>query len=143
MNGLNYQTKRVQKAGVSKELVVQGRRMKSEEVEWLRGWIEEHPGWSLQRIADKLCQQWGRVDAQGRLKDFAARSLLLKLGGLGRICLPPLQLHQRRKRSAAPTWADWVELAAWTARLEEIEPVRLEAVEAGRRAGGQALGILL
>ena len=42
-----------------------------------------------------------------------------------------------------------MELAAWTARLEEIEPVRLEAVEAveaveaGRRAGGQALGILL
>jgi len=108
--------------------------MGSEEVAWLRRWIEEHPGWSRKRIAKELCQHWGWVDARGRLKDFAARSLLLKLEGLGQICLPPLQIHQRRKPRAAPTWADWVEPAAWTASLKEIEPVRLEAVEAGSPA---------
>ena len=119
---------------MSEELVMQGRRMGSEEVAWLRGWIEEHPGWSRKRIAKELCQQWGWVDARGRLKDFAARSLLLKLEGLGRICLPPLQIQKRRKPRTAPTWADWVEPAAWTASLKEIEPVRLEAVEAGSPA---------
>lgn len=120
--------------GVPEELVVQGRRMGSEELAWLRGWIDEHRGWSRKRIAKELCQHWGWVDARGRLKDFAARSLLLKLEGLGRICLPPLQVHKRRKQRAAPTWADWVEPAAWTASLKEIEPVRLEAVEAGSPA---------
>ena len=116
------------------ELVMQGRRMGSEEVAWLRGWIEEHPGWSRKRIAKELCQQWGWVDARGRLKDFAARSLLLKLEGLGRICLPPLQINKRRKPRTVPTWVDWVEPAAWTASLKEIGPVRLEAVEAGSPA---------
>ncbi|MSU31782.1 MAG: hypothetical protein EXS25_03790 [Pedosphaera sp.] len=116
------------------ELVLQGRRMGSEEVEWLRRWIEEHPAWSRKRIAKELCQHWVWVDARGRLKDFAARSLLLKLEGLGRICLPPLQIHQRRKRRTAPTWANWVEPAAWTASLKEIETVRLEAVAAGSPA---------
>ena len=61
------------------ELVMQGRRLRSEKVAWLRGWIGEHPEWSRKRIAKELCQHWGSVDARGRLKDFAARSLLLKL----------------------------------------------------------------
>ncbi|MEN9600754.1 MAG: hypothetical protein RIS56_360, partial [Verrucomicrobiota bacterium] len=58
---------------MSEVLVVQGRRMGSEEVAWLGGWIEEHPEWSRKRIAKELCQHWGWVDARGRLKDFAAR----------------------------------------------------------------------
>ncbi len=111
------------------ELVMQG-RLGSEKVAWLRGWIGKHPEWSRKRIAKELCQHWGWVDVWGRLKDFAARSLLLKLEGLGRICLPPLQINKRRKPRTAPTWADWVEPAAWTASLKEIELVRMEAVEA-------------
>ncbi len=54
------------------------------EVAWLLGWIDEQPKWSPQRIVKELCQNWGWVDAQGRLKDFSARSLRLKLEGLGR-----------------------------------------------------------
>ncbi|MSU32611.1 MAG: hypothetical protein EXS25_08150, partial [Pedosphaera sp.] len=49
------------KQGVLKELVLQGRRMGSEEVEWLRRWIEKHPAWSRKRIAKELCQHWDWV----------------------------------------------------------------------------------
>ena len=61
------------------EIELQGRRISATELGWLSDWIEEHPQWSRKRLARELCQRWQWVDGQGRLKDFAARSLLLKL----------------------------------------------------------------
>ena len=72
------------KQDVYEKLIVQGRTMGFEEVAWLLGWIDEQPKWSRQRIVKELCQNWGWMVAQGRLKDFSARSLRLKLEGLGR-----------------------------------------------------------
>ena len=72
------------KEDVHEKLMVQGRTMGFEEVAWLLGWIEEQPKCSRQRIAKEPCQYWSWVDAQGRMKDFSARSLRLKLEGLGR-----------------------------------------------------------
>src|SRR5262249_36817546 len=46
-------------------------------------WIEDHPQWSRKRLACELCKHWGWRDHRGRLKDFAARSLLLKLAAQG------------------------------------------------------------
>lgn len=116
---------------MTEERIVQGRRLSAGEVGWLAGWIEAHPEWSRKRIAKELCRHWGWVDGVGRLKDFAARSLLLKLEGLGLVRLPTLQLHQRRNRRAVPEWAHWQEPAAWTASLGQIEPVAVAPVKAG------------
>jgi len=116
------------------EMVVQGRRIRSGELAWLQAWIDEHPQWSRKRIARELCQHWQWVDGRGRLKDFAARSFLLKLAALGRVRLPELQVHMRRVRRRVPLWPDWQEPPAWTASLPEISPVRVERVEAGSPA---------
>lgn len=66
-------------------MVVQGRRVRAGELDWLQAWIDEDPQWSRKRIARELCQRWAWVDGCGRLKDFAARSFLLKLEALATI----------------------------------------------------------
>lgn len=69
---------------------VQGRWIDAGDVQWLRGWIESNMQWSRKRIARELCLKWDWKDQRGRIKDFAARSFLLKLEGRGEICLPSL-----------------------------------------------------
>jgi len=109
----------------------QGRVVDAAQVQWLRGWLSEHADWSRKRLARELCRYWGWCDACGRLKDFAARSYLLKLEARELIALPPLQVHKRRRPRCAPAWPDWQEPAVWTVSLRDLEPVRLERIEAG------------
>jgi hypothetical protein len=94
----------------------------------------DHPQWSRKRLARELCRYWQWVDGRGRLKDFAARSLLLKLEARGLIRLPALRLYNRRSRRPAPRWASWQEPPRWEAAISQIAPVRVEPVVAGSEA---------
>ena len=110
---------------------VQGRWLGSAEVAWLGQWIESHPDWSRKRIARELCEVWDWRDGHGRLKDFAARSLLLKLEAAAEIELPELQINKRRAPRAVAALPGWEEPSVWSAKLKEVQPVRLELVKAG------------
>ena len=80
------------------DFICQGRSLSAAEVDWLRSALSTHPDWSRKRLARELCQRWQWRTAQGRLKDFAARSLLLKLAARGLLALPPLrEQHQTRR----------------------------------------------
>lgn len=68
-------------------------------------WLDEHPRGSRKSLARELCARWEWVDGRGRVKDFAARSLLLKLEAQGHLRPPPLQVHQRCAPQQAPTGA--------------------------------------
>jgi hypothetical protein len=114
--------------------LIQGRRVPPEEINWLQDWIQAHPQWSRKRLARHLCEHWQWRDRRGRLKDFAARSLLLKLEARGHFTLPPLQVHQRRAPRLAPVLPDWQEPARWSARLAEVAPVSLAPVRPGTPA---------
>lgn len=116
------------------EMVLQGRPINPAEMAWLAGWINEHPQWSRKRFARELCQRWEWVDGHGRLKDFAARSLLLKLEARGLIKLPPLRLYNQRKSRPPPAWESWQEPARWEVPLSQIAPVRVELMVAGSAA---------
>lgn len=116
------------------ELELQGRRIAAPQLAWLRDWIAAHPQWSRKRLARELCQQWHWTDGRGRVKDFAARSLLLKLAARGLVTLPPLRLAFRRPSRGEPTWESWVEPAPWAASLAEIAPLALERVRPGTDA---------
>jgi hypothetical protein len=116
------------------DLVVQGRRLGREALRWLARWIEEHPQWSRKRLARELCECWGWRDGRGRLKDFAARSFLLKLEAQGHLRLPPLQVQKRRAPRPVSRMADWQQPESWEAQLGQIRPVRLEVVCAGSAA---------
>ncbi len=118
------------------EVVVQGRRLGREDFSGLAGWIDEHPDWSRKRLARELCERWGWRDQRGRLKDFAARSFLLKLESQGQLRLPPLQVNKRRAPRQAPQLPDWQRPENWEASLGAISPVKLELISAGS-AGAQ------
>lgn len=113
---------------------LQGRRIEPGDVAWLQSWIDENPEWSRKQIARQLCRRWDWVDGRGRLKDFAARSFLLKLEGRGQIKLPRLRTQFRSIKSKPASLEQWKEPPTWTASLAEVAPVRLEKIEPGSQA---------
>lgn len=119
------------------DVVIQGRRLGQEELSWLTRWIANHPQWSRKRLARELCEHWGWRDQRGRLKDFAARSLLLKLEAEGHLRLPPLQVQKRRAPRPAPRLNHWQQPEAWEAGLAQIRPVKLEVISAGSAAAAR------
>jgi hypothetical protein len=119
---------------VTENVLVQGRCVTAEDLAWLRAWPLRHPEGSRKRLARDLCERWQWVDGRGRLKDFAARSLLLKLEARGQLPLPALQEQKRRAARAAPCWPGWQEPAPWGGSLAGLEPLRVEPVSAGTEA---------
>lgn len=75
---------------------VQGRRLAAAELVELQNRIGAHPGWSRHGIARDLCQRWEWRTPLGRLKTFAARSLLLTLEARHGLRLPPVRVAFRR-----------------------------------------------
>ena len=69
-------------------MVVQGRELSAEDIGQLEGLLAEQPDWGRTRLSEELCRRWDWRNAQGRPKDMAARTLLLKLERSGHIQLP-------------------------------------------------------
>lgn len=78
-------------------IVCQGRSVSIVELGWLRNWIGDHRQWSRHRLALGLCDRWQWRSPTGRLKNYAARSFLMKLEQRGLISLPPVREEQRRQ----------------------------------------------
>jgi hypothetical protein len=86
-------------------LVMQGRELKDEDIALIRSLLDEHPDWCRSRLSVELCDHWSWRNAQGRRKDMAARTLLLKLERAGLIILPPRRSPSQngnRSRVAPP-----------------------------------------
>ena len=60
-------------------MVVQGRELSAEDIGLIQGLLAEHREWGRTRLSEELCCLWDWRNAQGRIKDMAARMLLLKL----------------------------------------------------------------
>jgi hypothetical protein len=69
-------------------MVMQGREVSGAGIALIRDLLDEHPEWGRSRLSEELCLRWEWRNAQGRLKDMAARTLLLKLERSGHIRLP-------------------------------------------------------
>jgi hypothetical protein len=69
-------------------MVIQGRALHAEDTELIRSLLAEHGDWCRTRISEELCRRWDWRNGQGRFKDMAARTLLLKLERAGLIQLP-------------------------------------------------------
>ena len=72
-------------------VVMQGRELHGADIELIRVLLAEHPAWGRSLVSAELGRRWNWRNAQGRLKDMAARTLLLKLERAGHIRLPPRQ----------------------------------------------------
>ena len=114
---------------------MQGRLLNEADLDNIRQLREAHPHWSRQQLSVHLAQQWQWRNQAGRLKDMAARTLLLKLQARGLIELPtPLRGGGNRRGKPSAKGALELELseplpASIEGALDSLRPVRLELVE--------------
>ena len=108
----------------------------------VRALIAQHPDWHRTALSRHLCQLWNWRNGAGRLKDMAARPLLLKLQARGLIELPPPQSRTARPCARAPGFFQPELLPANPLPIEQplpaLQPVRLElagSLELRRRVG--------
>ena len=94
----------------------QGRQLGAADLIWLQNWIAEHGDWSRARLAKELCREWNWCTASGQIKNYAARSFLIKLEQRSLINLPPLQLSKRRT-----TWSK--SLTRETSKTKAVFPL--------------------
>ena len=69
-------------------MVVQGRELSAEDIGLIQGLLAEHRDWGRTRLSEELCRLWDWHNARGRIKDMAARTMLLKLERGGFLHLP-------------------------------------------------------
>jgi len=111
--------------------IMQGRRVTADDIERIRTLIARHPGWHRTRLSQELCQRWGWVASNGRMKDMAARSLLRKLDAEGLILLPaPVRsannAFRHRTDTALRVDESPIETALTALRPVQISPVHGE-----------------
>lgn len=113
-------------------MVIQGREVSGADIELTRRLLVEHPEWNRTRLSEELCRRWDWRNAQGRLKDMAARTLLLKLERAGYIRLPPRQGpssngFRNRHATVAPTHTTEPICGV----LRDLRPLAISAVAPG------------
>jgi hypothetical protein len=69
--------------------LIQGRWIGQQEIQVIRGFLRENPGWSRRRLSIALCEHFDWRSGTGALRDMSARLLLNKLADRGWIELPP------------------------------------------------------
>jgi hypothetical protein len=111
-------------------ICLQGRTLSGDDLAVVRALIAEHPDWHRTALSRHLCEFWNWRNGAGRLKDMAARTLLLKLQAKGLIELPPPRTRTGRPRAQAPPSLP-PEGLPWPPRsiasaLEPLQPVSLE-----------------
>ncbi len=113
---------------------IQGRLLRPEDIEHIRELLHDNPGWHRTRLSRELCQEWNWIDATGRLKDMACRTLLLKLHRRGSITLPPRagpSVNHRRSKSFQLVLHDTTPISS---KLKHLRPIRLVRAEKGPAA---------
>ena len=111
--------------------VIQGREIRPEDVERIRDWLQAHPGSNRTRLSRELWEAWNWRNGAGRLKDMAARSLLLKLEARGEIQLPPRRTASVNHLRNRPVPGMEHESEAIEGPLDLFQPVGIELVKEG------------
>jgi Domain of unknown function (DUF4338) len=115
---------------------LQGRTLTGDDLTELRALRAQHPDWHRTALSRHLCQVWNWRNGLGRLKDMAARTLLLKLEARGLIDLPPSQSCIGRPCAQAPPILPGQLLALSPppveGSLQSLEPIRLELADSQR-----------
>lgn len=116
--------------------IIQGRPIGATELAQIRQLLDQHPDWSRRRVSEQLAQLWNWRNGAGRLKDMAARTLLLKLHERGWIALPPRRCApcNRMRRKTMPVAVPPDPELALIGSLAALQPLSLMEVStpAGR-----------
>lgn len=112
-------------ASMSNSLLVQGRRLTTEDILHIRRLIADHPDWSRRRLSQALCAEWDWRNASGRFKDMAARALLLKLNERRSIALPARRQFPSNRMAARPRPARLWDQTPVSGTLQSLGPLSL------------------
>lgn len=108
---------------------LQGRLLSEDDLKAVQALIAAHPQCHRTALSVRLCELWNWRNEAGRLKDMAARTLLLKLEARGWIRLPPPQTRTRRPEALPPPPVQPELLpgpAPVQGPLSPLQPVRFE-----------------
>ena len=116
-------------------LRIQGRTLTEQDLEQIRNLIAAHPDWHRSRLSQEVAQAWNWRADSGRLKDMAARTLLLKLYRRGWIILPKRRREPVRRLPLPPELPGTDNIpASIAASLRELAPLALELLHARHSA---------
>ena len=128
------------------KLFVQGRTLTAQDLQWIQDSIAGHPDWGRSRLSVHIAQQWNWRNDAGRLKDMAARTMLLKLERRGLIKLPVRQRegtsnHKSRRVEADQSDLDLFGQGLADRSLADLLPLQVVLVERAshRRLFGRLL----
>ena len=119
---------------MSEVRIVQGRRLREEDLAVIVRLIEEHPQAHRRGLSQLLCQRWEWKNQRGQYKDMAARTLMRKLHAAGLILLPPPRRPATNARRGEISPLPVPELPPLAVALSCLQPLRLEWVRAGTGA---------
>ena len=94
-------------------------------------WLQAHPGSNRTRLSRELCAMWNWRNSAGRVKDMAARSLLLKLEARGQIQLPPRRTASVNHLRNRPAVGIEHEPQSIEGPLSQFQPVGIKLVTEG------------
>jgi len=123
-------------------MVLQGREVTDADIELIRDLIAAHPARGRTPLSAELCRRWNWRNAQGRFKDMACRTLLLKLERAGHLRLPPRQRPSsnefRNRRTPLVVQAGEPIRGA----LRDLQPLSVSVVTPGSDDGRLFNGLL-
>ena len=107
-----------------------GRTVTTEEIDFIRRLVAEHPAASRRRLSEKLCEAWQWKQANGALRDIICRGMLLMLERAGEIELPPVRRHIRGQcRTGRPRpEAVLIDTAPLAMPLKSLGPIEIQPV---------------
>ncbi|MBN1570689.1 MAG: DUF4338 domain-containing protein [Acidobacteria bacterium] len=127
---------------MNENLMVQGRQLETSDIFRIRQLMVENPGWSRRRLSEVIAQEWDWRNGSGRLKDMAARTLLLKLEFRGLIQLPPRRRKpSNRMAEGRVSRQDW-DMASVTGTLRQLGPLTIREIS-GNAAERQRMAAAL
>ena len=83
---------------MSRNLVIQGRQLLSDDIELVSRLIADNSDWHRSRLSQELCRLWNWRTDKGLLKDMACRSMLRKLEQRQLVTLPAARHNGNRAR---------------------------------------------
>jgi len=119
---------------MSETLVVQGRQLKPGDIVRIRELITGNPSWSRRRLSEVLCAEWNWCNSAGRLKDMAARTLLVKLDTRGLIQLPARRCLPSNRMAGRQVLRQMWDSTPVTGTLRQVGPLTLREISADAAA---------
>ena len=113
---------------MSETIVLQGRHLESADIVRVRDLISGNPNWSRRRLSEALCIEWEWRNANGQMKDMAARSLLLKLQDRGLITLPPRRQAPSNRMACRKTSRQSWDTTPITGTLRDLGPLTVREI---------------